>query len=168
MSLSAAGVAIAGLDATAWKAYEAVEEAWIHERHGMLVQQAPAALNAARLDLEVRLLELQRKALQFRHIQKCDPGLVGGAIWRLTSMSVPHAEQSHLETSAEYRRLDERIRQLDTALTGHLQYSILKRAQARLWKTPQYRDAHRRYTGRLQELQAQYGSPALPSASTVN
>jgi hypothetical protein len=167
-SLTATGVAVAGLDSTAWKAYEAVEEAWLHERHGMLVQQAPAALNAARLDLEIRLAELHRKALQFRHIQKCDPTLVGGAVWRLITLSLSSDESSHLEITPEYKKLEEKIQRLDASLTRHAQYSILKRAQSRLWKTPQYRNAHRRYTGRLQDLQAQYGSPSPASASTVN
>lgn len=168
MGLLLCGTALANLDGAAWRAFEAVEEAWQRERHAMLVQQAPAALNAARLDLEIRLLELRRRALEFKHIQKCDPSMVSSAVWQLASMTPPPAELEHLASTGEYRRLDERIRQLQSSLRNHPQYTILKRAQTRLWKTPQYRDAHRRYTGRIQDLQSQYGGPPLPSVSTVN
>jgi hypothetical protein len=69
--------------------------------------------------------------------------------------------------NAEYRRQCERVRQLSEQLRRHPQYEALRRGQVRLWKTPQYRDAHRRYTGRMQELQLQYGSGSAAEASVA-
>ena len=55
LGLGAGGTLSATLDLSAWQAYEAVEEAWIRDRHELLIQNAPAAMQAAALDLEVKL-----------------------------------------------------------------------------------------------------------------
>jgi hypothetical protein len=154
-----AAVLYASLDGTAWTAYEAVEEAWIRDRHELLLEQAPACVQAARIDLELRLADLQRRGMQFRQMLNRDPTLLRGGIWQLTAL--PVSDDDNLEmmgASQDYRRQCDRVRQLGEALRRHPQYDVLRRAQVRLWKTPQYREAHRRYTGRMQELQQNYGS----------
>jgi hypothetical protein len=156
-----AAVLYGSLDTAAWTAYEAVEEAWIRDRHELLLEQAPACVQAARIDLEFKLADLQRRGMQFRHIQSRDPNLLRGGIWQLTALPVSEEDDREiLSSSPDYRKQYDRVRQLGEALRRHPQYEILRRAQVRLWKTPQYRDAHRRYTGRMQELQQNYGSGA--------
>lgn len=150
------------LDSTAWRAYEAVEEAWIRDRHAVLLQQAPAASSAAHVDLELRLADLARRGMQFRHLLKRDPNALRGGVWQLTSLPISERENAEMISIPEYRKKDERVRQLNGALRRHPQYENLRRAQTRLWKTPEYREIHRRYTGRMQELQRLYGTPALP------
>jgi hypothetical protein len=154
-----AAVLYGSMDTTAWTAYEAVEEAWIRDRHELLVEQAPACVQAARIDLELKLADLQRRGMQFRHILSHDPNLLRGGIWQFTALPLSEDDSLGLMgSSPEYRKVSDRVRQLGEALRRHPHYDVLRRAQIRLWKTPQYRDAHRRYTGRMQELQQNYGS----------
>jgi hypothetical protein len=160
--------AYASFDPSAWKAYEAIEEAWIRECHSFVIQQAPAGLGAAQIDLEIKLAELRHRGMAVQHISKCAPKSLSGGVWQLTALTVPDGEDDHLAAVAEYRKLGERIAHLRASLKAHPQYSLLRRAQTRLWKTPQYRNAHRRYTGRLQELQTLYGDTPTPSASTID
>jgi hypothetical protein len=156
------------LDYAAWRAFEAVEEAWIRDRYELLVQQAPAAINAAKLDLEIKLADLSRRAIQFRHLMSCDPSLLRGGIWQLTALPVSESEDVEIaNTLPEYRKVSDRIRMLTEALRRHREYGVLQRAQVRLWKTPQYREVHRRYTGRMQELQRLYGSGATAGAEAA-
>jgi hypothetical protein len=160
--------AYASFDLSAWKAYEAIEEAWIRECHSFVIQQAPAGLGAAQIDLEIQLAELRHRGMAVQHMSKCTPRSLSGGVWQLTALTVPGEEHDHLEAMAEYRKLGDRIAQLKATLKAHPQYNLLRRAQTRLWKTPQYRNAHRRYTGRLQELQTLYGDTPTPSASTID
>jgi hypothetical protein len=166
LGLSATAALYGSLDATAWTAYEAVEDAWIRDRYDLLLQQAPMAAQAARLDLDLKLADLQRRAMQFRQILGRDQHLLRGGIWQLTSLPVTEEDNAGLmSANPEYRRHCERVRQLSETLRKHPQYEMLHRAQVRLWKTPQYRDAHRRYMGRMQELQMQYGAGAAGDAA---
>ena len=161
LGLSAASTLYASLDTTAWQAYEAVEEAWIRDRHGLLVQHAPIALAAARIDLELKLTDLQRRAMQFRHILSTDPNLLRGGVWQMTALPLSDHDHAAMVTATpEYRKRCERISALTEALRRHPNYEMLRRAQIRLWKTPQYREIHRRYMGRMQELQRLYGTGA--------
>jgi hypothetical protein len=70
------------LDQVAWRAYEAVEESWIRDRHALLVEQCPECAEAADIDLELKLAELQRRALQFQYVSKHNPRLLQGGMWR--------------------------------------------------------------------------------------
>ena len=159
LGLSAASTLYASLDSTAWQAYEAVEEAWIRDRHELLVQHAPIAAAAARIDLELKLADLQRRAMQFRHILESDPALLRGGVWQMTALPLSdHDNAAMLTSNPEYRKKCDRIRQLTESLRRHPGYETLRRAQIRLWKTPHYREVHRRYMGRMQELQRLYGS----------
>ena len=89
-------------------------------------------------------------------------------MWQLTSLPVSDEENAGMmNTNAEYRASSERIRRLGQALRGHRDYELLRRAQIRLWKTPQYREVHRRYTGRMQELQLQYGSGSAADSAVT-
>jgi hypothetical protein len=161
LGLGAVSTLYASLDSTAWQAYEAVEEAWIRDRHELLVQHAPAASAAAKIDLDLKLEDLQRRAVQFRHLLGCDPAILRGGIWQMTALPVSDGENAEmLAELPDYRKKCERIRQLTDVLRQHPQYEALRRAQIRLWKTPQYRDVHRRYMGRMQELQRLYGGGA--------
>jgi hypothetical protein len=63
-------------------------------------------------------------------------------------------------TDPAYRKQDEKIRRLNDALRKHPSYQDFHRAQTRLWKTPAYHSVHRRYTGRLQELNRVYSGAA--------
>ena len=161
LGLSAASTLYASLDSTAWQAYEAVEEAWIRDRHELLVQHAPIAISAARIDLELKLSDLQRRAMQFRHILSFDPTLLRGGVWQMTALPLSDQDNAAmLSSNPEYRKQCDRIRTLTEALRRHPDYEMLRRAQIRLWKTPQYREVHRRYMGRMQELQRLYGTAA--------
>jgi hypothetical protein len=62
------------------------------------------------------------------------------AIWRSSLPRIP----AYRKARREGRRLTEDSR--------HHEYEEFQRAQTRLWKTPEYRSVHRRYSGRLQEL----------------
>jgi hypothetical protein len=166
LGLGATAALYGSLDATAWTAYEAVEDQWIRDRHELLLEQAPMVAQAARLDLTLKLADLERRAMQFRQILGRDPNFLRGGIWQLTSLPVSDEDNTELmNANPEYRKRCERVRQLGEILRKHPQYETLRRAQVRLWKTPQYRDAHRRYTGRMQELQMQYGPGAASDAA---
>ncbi|HYO80081.1 MAG TPA: hypothetical protein VES20_01665 [Bryobacteraceae bacterium] len=167
MLLGTASAAYGSPDGDAWRAYEAVEEAWIRDRYELLISHAPAVLSAARLDLEIRLIDLQRRALQFRHVVVCEPALLRGGIWQLAALPLPEAENAELMRSTpEYRKVTERIRNLSDALRLNSQFDRFRREQVRLWKTPQYREIHRRYMGRMQELQRVYSAGTVPPATT--
>jgi hypothetical protein len=169
LGLHAAGSLYGSYDGTMWRAYEAVEEAWIRDRFELVIQHAPAALNAARVDLELKLVDLQRRGIQYRHLLATNPSALRGGVWQLTELSSSEAETSALsKTLPEYRKHTERIRQMTVALRSHPQYEILRRAQIRLWKTPQYREIHRKYMGRMQELQNQYGQSDIPPLAIAN
>jgi hypothetical protein len=168
LGLGLANAAYGSMDLTAWQAYETVEEAWIRDRHQLLVQHTPAAVSAARVDLELKLADLNRRAIQFRHLLSCNPGLLRGGVWQMTSLPVSEPENAEMASKMpDYRTETERIRQMMDSLRSHPQYETLRRAQIRLWKTPQYREIHRKYMGRMQELQQLYGGadPPAPSAS---
>lgn len=154
------------LDSNAWRAYEAVEEAWIRDRHELLIQSSPAVAAVAAQDLDVKLADLKRRAIQFRHLLGCDPGLLRGGIWQMTALPVSTTEECEMSSLLpEYRKQEEHLKQLTEMLRQHPQYGLLQRAQMRLWKTPQYREIHRRYMGRMQELQRQYGGGTSTAAT---
>jgi hypothetical protein len=127
--LSAGVCAIDAWADEAWRARQAVEEAWIRDRHEILLQEAPAAMNAAQIYLSIQLEELKGRTLQANASEG----------WQ-----------------RENERCRERVRQLTHSLQRHPQYSQLQRALLRLWKTPQYREAYRRYNGRLQDIRCLY------------
>jgi hypothetical protein len=144
-------------DSTAWQSFEAVEEGWIRDRYELLTRNAPGAIDAARIDLQLHLAELNRRAIQFRHLLSCNPAAVRGSVWQLAELSVSDSENAEmLSKLPEYRKELDRIKQLSEALRAHPQYDDLRRAQVRLWKTPQYREIHRKYMGKMQELQQLY------------
>jgi hypothetical protein len=157
--------ALYALDSSAWRAYEAVEESWIRDRHELLVQEAPGAPDAAALDLEVRLADLRKRAIEFRFLTSRDTALLHGGIWQMASLPVTPALQRELQSNPEYRKAQETVRTLTEHLQKHPQFAVLQRAQMRLWKTPRYREIHRRYTGKMQDLQRLYGGSPAPSLS---
>lgn len=163
-----ASQALFALDLSAWRAYEAVEEAWIRDRYELLVQEAPGAPAAASLDLEVRLADLRKRAIEFRVLSARDQSLLHGGIWQLASLPVTPPVQRELMGNPEYRKVCDSVRRLTDQLRRHPQFSILQKAQMRLWKTPQYRDIHRRYTGKMQDLQRMYGGAPAPSLSLAD
>ncbi len=147
-----------GLDEAAWRAYEAVEEAWIRDRHALLIEQCPECSAAAEIDLEVKLAELQRRAMQFQYLVKHNSRLLQGGMWQLTWIPLTSAELSRMAASdPAYRKQDDRIRRLNAALRRHAGYEQFRRAQTRLCKTPDYHSVHRRYSARLHELNRIYG-----------
>jgi hypothetical protein len=149
------------LNRNAWRAYEAVEEAWIRERHALLIEQCPECAEAAGIDLDLKLAELHRRAMQFQYLGKHHPDQLRGGMWQLSWLPMTGADlRNLLETSPAYRHNEEAIRKLTDDLRKHASYSDFRKAQTRLWKTPDYRFVHRRYTGRLQELNKMYGSAA--------
>lgn len=168
LGLGVSATLYGSLDGSAWTAYESVEEAWIRDRYELLVEQAPAAAGAARLDLELKLADLRRRGFQFRQVLSRDANALRGGVWQLTSLPVSEEENAEMvNASPEYRTRCERVRQLGESLRRHPDYEVLRRAQVRLWKTPQYREVHRRYTGRMQGLQLQYGSGAAADGAVA-
>lgn len=148
-----------GLDESAWRAFEVVEETWIRERHALLSQQCPTCPEAAEVDLALKLAELRRRALQFEYVLKHKPRLLRSGIAQLASFALEDAELTRIAAgNSEYRRLDERVRRLAQDLRGCPQYDEFRKAQMRLWKTPEYHSLHRRYSARLKELNRVYVS----------
>jgi hypothetical protein len=160
LGLGAAGILHAALDSTAWRAYESVEEAWIRDRHELLVKYTPAAAGAAEIDLDLKLAELYRRSMQFKYLLKRNPRQLRGGVWQLSWLPITESQKAELEAAdAAYRRHERKIRQLSQALREHPDYDVFRQAQTRLWKTPDYKEIHRRYSGRMQELQKMYGLP---------
>lgn len=153
-----AAVSLQGaLDGTAWRAYESIEEAWIRDRHLLLVKQTPAAAAIAKIDLELKLAELRRRGAQFKHLLRCNPRQLRGGIWQLSFLPFNQVEEGELQSDSNYHRLQERVRSLAHAVQEHPDNRLLRQAQTHLWKTPEYREIHQRYSGRMQELSALYG-----------
>ena len=155
-----AGTALlcSALDQDAWRAYEAVEEAWIRDRHALVVEQCPDCADVAALDLDLKLAELQRRALQFQYLSKHNPRALRGGMWQLAWIPLTDAELARIAASSSaYRKQDEKVRKLTETLREHERFEDFHRAQTRLWKTPEYHAVHRRYSGRLQELNRIYG-----------
>jgi hypothetical protein len=149
------------LNGNAWRAYEAVEEAWIRDRYALLVEQCPECSEAAGIDLELKLAELRRRAMQFRYLSKHHPDQLRGGMWQLSWLPLSGADLTNLlETNAPYRQNEATIRKLTEDLRKHTTYEGFRVAQMRLWKTPDYRFVHRGYSGRLQELNQAYGPAA--------
>ena len=146
------------LDHGAWRAYEAVEEAWIRDRHALLLDLCPDCAEAAAIDLELKLAELHRREMQFQYLARNNPQQLRGGVWQLSWLPLSDLDIANIVASnPAYRRHEEKIRQLAQALRKAVQYNEFQRAQMHLWKTPEYRSVHRRYTGRLQELNGIYG-----------
>jgi hypothetical protein len=149
------GAAVCGsaLGEGAWRAYEAVEEAWIRDRHSLIVEQCPDCAEAAGIDLELKLAELHRRGMQFQFLSKSNPHQLRGGMWQLSWIPLSQADLAKLvSTNPAYRKQDEKVRRLTEDLRHHEEFEEFQRAQTRLWKTPEYRSVHRRYSGRLQEL----------------
>ena len=153
------------LDAGAWRAYEAVEEAWIRDRHALLLEQCPGCGGPAAIDLDLKLAELQRRGIQFEYLGKHHPEQLRGGMWELTWIPLSPRDTSRLlATNAQYRENEDKIRRLSATLRNNPHYDHFRTSQIRLWKTPEYRSVHRRYSGRLYELNRIYsgsvnGSP---------
>ena len=153
VALGSGRVLHAAVDASTWRAYQAVEESWIRDRHELLIQEAPTVILAAEIDLEVRLADLRKRAIEFEHVASRDSSLLNGGVWQMTSLPLSAQCRKELNRLPQYRRIIAQLTQLTDSLRRHPQYPYLQHAQMRLWKTPQYVEAHRRYTGRMQELQ---------------
>ena len=154
LGLGAAGVLQSALDSTDWRAYEAVEETWIRDRHALLIRQSPEAEAPAQIDLELKLAELQRRAIQFKHLVKRNPRQLRGGVWQLSWLPFTEQEKLDLESAQPaYKRQERKIRELSQSLREHADYDAFRRAQTHLWKTPEYKEIHRKYSGRMQELQ---------------
>jgi hypothetical protein len=162
-----AGSALCGtaLDIGAWRAYEAVEEAWIRDRHALIVEQCPECAGPAAIDLELKLTELQRRGVQFQYLSKHHPEQLRGGMWQLSWIPLSARDTVRmLATSAPYREYEDKIRRLSATLRSTPHYEHFRSSQTRVWKTPEYRSVHRRYSGRLYELNRIYsgmvhGSP---------
>jgi hypothetical protein len=149
------------LDESAWRAYQAVEEAWIRDRYALVVEQCPECADAAALDLEVKLAELQRREIQFHYLSRHNPQQLRGGMWQLSWLPVSEFDVSRMfADNPAYKRVEQKIRRLNEELRKSAQYEDFHRAQTRLWKTPEYRSIHRRYSGRLQDLNRIYGGSA--------
>lgn len=158
LGLGTATVLNGALDVSAWGAYESIEESWIRERHALLVRQCLSISGAAQLDLELRLAELQRRAMQFRFLVKRRPQLLRGGVWQLSSLPWDERDSTTLSGgNVEYRRQERYIHGLNDALRQHPDYHLFRQAQMHLWKTPEYRNGHRHYSDRMQNLQNLYG-----------
>lgn len=156
----------ASADSAAWQAFEAVEASWIRERHRLLLLHAPGVAQAAELELDLRLTDLERRRRQFTHLQRRKSQLIGGGIWQLTSFSLPQTEHTALLGSdPAYRMLDGKVRRLTETLRQHPGHDEFRAAQTHLWKTPLYREQHRRYLQRMQHLQKLYSGESLITES---
>ena len=158
LGLGAVSVVQGALDVSAWRAYEGLEDEWIRQKHQLLVQQYPTLSGAAKLDEELRLAELQRRALQFGYLVRTRPNALRGGVAQFAWL--PWTEKDSVAYGAldsDYRNRDRYIRSLTEALRQHPDYDRLRASQTKLWKTNEYRDLHRRYSSRLHDLQSFYG-----------
>jgi hypothetical protein len=161
---SGTAICSSALDQSAWRSFEAVEEAWIRDRHALLLDQCPECTEAAAIDLDLKLAELQRRGLQFQYLARHSPRELRGGMWQLSWLPMSANEISKMMASTPaYRQQEEKIRRLADELRKSPDYVEFRRAQMRLWKTPEYRSVHRRYSGRLQELNRAYGGVASGS-----
>jgi len=159
LGLGAASVLHAALDSSAWRSYESVEETWIRDRHALLIKQSPQVEEAANLDLDLKIAELQRRAIQFRHLLKRKPRQLRGGVWQLSWLPVSEKEQRELEASdANYKRQERKVRELADSLRKRADYQTFRNAQMQLWKTPEYKAIHRKYSEAMLELHKTYGS----------
>ena len=159
LGLGATRMLAASLDVSAWRTYASVEEQWIRERHELMLRHWPHCLNAAELDLELKLAELRRRAYVFQHLVARDPTRLRGGIWQLAWIPFTAQESIALgATNSEFRRNEEIIRRLSQKLKQHPEYEEFRKAQAHVWRSPDYKEIHRRYTGRMQELQQTYSA----------
>ena len=150
------------LDSEAWKEYESVEKDWIRDRFNLLIHRFPSVSGAAQLDMELRLAELQRRAMHFQHLLNTHPRSLRGGIWQLSWLPLSGKDAAAIAArDAGYLRHDRYLRGLTEALRQHPDYEALKQAQTRLWKTPEYKEIHRRYADLMQDLQDLYGSGTL-------
>jgi hypothetical protein len=164
LGLGAASVVHAALDSNAWRAYESVEDAWIRDRHALLIKQSPQVETAAQIDLDLKLAELQRRAIQFRHLMKRNPRQLRGGVWQLSWLPFTEQQKSNLESAdPAYKRQEMKIRELSQSLREHPDYDAFRNAQMHLWKTPEYKEIHRRYSGRMQDLHKLYGGAGFDS-----
>lgn len=157
------GTAIGGatLNRDAWRAFESIEEAWIRDRHALLTEQCPSCSGAAHIDLELKLAELRRRAMQFQHLRRRHPDQLRGGMWQLASLPVTNADLTDLwADNPEYRENEELIHKRTDELRKHPQYEGFRAAQTQLWKSSDYRFVHRLYSSRLNELNKAYGSAA--------
>jgi hypothetical protein len=164
LGLSVAEALHESLDASVWRAYESAEEKWIHERYALLVDQAPSAAAPAKLDMQLKLTDLRRRAIQFRFLVQKDPDQLRGGAWQLSWL--PFSEKDRracAARNADYRKCDQQVRDLSQALRSHPEHENFLRAQTQLWKTLAYREGHRRYSSHMQELTEAYARtrPAL-------
>lgn len=141
------------LDPSAWRAYEAVEETWIRDRHTLLLHQSEVCSETAAIDLELKLAELRRRGLQFLYLSKHHPQELRGGVWQLSWIPLTTIDIAKITAiSPEYRRQEQKIRRLAEELRKSPNYESFLKAQTRLWKTPEYHALHRRYSTRLKEL----------------
>ena len=157
-----AGSTLSGieLDSGAWRAFEAVEEAWIRDRHALILEQCPECAGPAAIDLELKLTELQRRGIQFHYLNKCNPQQLRGGMWQLSWIPLSARDRVNmLAANPQYAEHEEKIRHLSAALRNDPHYTHFHSSQIRLWKTPEYRSVHRRYSGRLYELNRIYSGP---------
>jgi hypothetical protein len=155
------GTAVGGttLNWDAWRAFESIEEAWIRDRHALLTEQCPSCSAAAHIDLELKLAELRRRAMQFQHLRRHHPYFLRGGMWQLAALPMTNSDLTELlDENQEYRDNEELIRKRTEQLRKRSDYEEFLAAQTRLWKTPDYRSVHRRYSSRLNELNKAYGS----------
>ena len=120
-----AGSALCGttLDTEAWRAYEAVEESWIRDRHALIIEQCPECAGPAAIDLDLKLTELQRRGIQFQYLTKHHPGQLRGGMWQLSWIPLTARDTvKMLAASAQYREYEDRIRRLSTTLRNDPHY----------------------------------------------
>lgn len=148
-----------GLDLSGWKAYEDVEAQWLRDKRDLLTEQFPGTCEAAELDLELKLAELRRRGHHFAYLLQRDPGRLRGGIWQLQWIQFSLEEGFALTAkSPAYRRNNELIRRLTKRLREHPEHAEFRRAQSHLFRTPEYKEIHRKYMGRMQDLHQVYGS----------
>lgn len=150
---------VAALDTSAWRAYAAIEERWILQRYELLLEFSPECTEAADLDQRLKLAELKRRGYQFQYVLARDPQRLRGGVWQLAW--IPFSIEETLKLAAvnpDFRKNEEEIKQLNKELKRHPDYERFRKAQAHLWRSPDYKEIHRFYTGQLQELQQMYST----------
>jgi hypothetical protein len=162
LGLGAASVVHAALDSTAWRAYESVEQTWIRDRHALLIRQSPQLEEVAQIDLDLKIAELQRRAIEFKHLMKRNPRQLRGGVWQLSWLPVSEQEKRQLESShAGYKRQEGKVRELADSLRKHAEYQAFRNAQMQLWKTPEYKAIHRKFSESMLELHRTYGAASF-------
>ncbi|MGH9630918.1 MAG: hypothetical protein ACRD7E_21615, partial [Bryobacteraceae bacterium] len=136
-----------------WDIYQAVEEEWLRQRCKLVIRQAPAVAEAALLDLELAVGQLQLRAMEFRYALGMRRPRLRIGMWEMIGVQITDSERWRLRSvSGMFRQLERNVEDALAALVRSPDYVELRRRQAHTWKTPEGQSLYRSYWSSLERL----------------